>query len=332
MNTGAPDVVRLGELALAWLSTRAEGRGPRGDLARALKPFVESWWTAGEWSGRLDELLAGLEREGLISASGRNAFALTPEGRRRAFAALGVERLPRGTTWRQVKARHLMSLALGLKPERETLERLGDADGLVAALISREHKLAPSKAPTLAQARDRLLWRQLGLESERPFTLEAVRAVLLGRVLRSSREHPSKVALRLLAARASGARRADPEELRLATVRGWLAPAAQGQPAAEPVAVKGGGLEDFAQRVLEAARASTTGKFGERRVFISHVYRALRAALSVDEPTFKQRLLEANRARLLTLARADLVDVMDPADVAASEIRYLGATFHFIAL
>ena len=45
---------------------------------------------------------------------------------------------------------------------------------------------------------------------------------------------------------------------------------------------------------------------------------------------FKSRLVEAHRADLLTLVRADLVEAMDPQDVAASEARYLNATFHFI--
>ena len=50
----------------------------------------------------------------------------------------------------------------------------------------------------------------------------------------------------------------------------------------------------------------------------------------LDLPAFKQRLVEANQAGLLTLSRADLVQVMDPADVRDSEIQYLNATFHFL--
>jgi hypothetical protein len=159
--------------------------------------------------------------------------------------------------------------------------------------------------------------------------------VLLARVLKSPREQAPELALRQIAAQSIGARRADPEELRLAVVRSWLAPAAETAPRegpASPTPRSFGGLEDFAARVLEAARASPTGRFGAHKVFISHVYRALRAPLGLDESTFKQRLLEANRARLLSLSRADLVEAMEPTDVAASETRYLGATFHFITL
>jgi hypothetical protein len=73
--------------------------------------------------------------------------------------------------------------------------------------------------------------------------------------------------------------------------------------------------------------------FGDRKVFISAVWDALRAtpawaALELDE--LKARLVAAHRSRELVLARADLVAAMDPALVAASETRTDGATFHFV--
>jgi hypothetical protein len=40
--------------------------------------------------------------------------------------------------------------------------------------------------------------------------------------------------------------------------------------------------------------------------------------------------VEANAHRLLTLSRADLVQLMDPGDVAESETPYLNAVFHLI--
>ena len=52
----------------------------------------------------------------------------------------------------------------------------------------------------------------------------------------------------------------------------------------------------------------------------------------MDFPAFKQRLAEANNARLLDLSRADLVQAMDPEDVRLSEVAYLNATFHFIRI
>jgi hypothetical protein len=81
------------------------------------------------------------------------------------------------------------------------------------------------------------------------------------------------------------------------------------------------------------AAAAREGVFGERKVFISAIWSALRAmpawaSLELDE--LKERLVEAHRRRELVLARADLVAAMDPDLVAASETRTDGATVHFV--
>jgi hypothetical protein len=70
-------------------------------------------------------------------------------------------------------------------------------------------------------------------------------------------------------------------------------------------------------------------------VFVSHVFRTLSvdprfAAMGLDG--FKQRLAEANNARRLDLSRADMVEAMNPDDVAQSRVAYLGAEFHFIRI
>ena len=92
-------------------------------------------------------------------------------------------------------------------------------------------------------------------------------------------------------------------------------------------------LESFAREVLSTAAACRTGRFGDDKVFVSHVQQAYaeRPGSRIREmDAFKRRLVEAHRADLLTLVRADLVEAMDPRDVAASETRYMNATFHFI--
>ena len=93
---------------------------------------------------------------------------------------------------------------------------------------------------------------------------------------------------------------------------------------------------DFARTVLAAAaKVPAAGRFGSDRVFVSALWKQLGADRDAMGPTFdafKTRLLDANRARLLTLARADMPGAMDRAKVAASEISYLNSTFHFVAL
>lgn len=83
----------------------------------------------------------------------------------------------------------------------------------------------------------------------------------------------------------------------------------------------------------EAAQRAVDGVFGDRKVFISAVWDALRAQpafaqLALDD--FKRALVVALREGHLQLARADYVSAMDPRLVAASETRADGATFHFI--
>ncbi|PTL77074.1 hypothetical protein [Vitiosangium sp. GDMCC 1.1324] len=350
------EVSRLGELTLAWLLTRDEGKGARSDLSRALKPFAEHRWSASDWSQRLDETLAALESGGLALRTARNGLELTAQGRTHAHTWLGVKRLPEGTTWKKLKATHLLARVLELTPSASSLTRLGTADGMRAVLVQKELGLESPGSRSLTQVRDALCWKQLGVDTDKPFTLAAVQAVLLARALQTSREAEPTQAMRQLAARSVGAKRSDAESLRLAALRSWLVPSSEPvapppsvptpsstrnelasapQPALfEPAApVPQEDLPTFAERVRQAAKDSASGRFGEDKIFISHVWRTLRGQFQgLDEQTFKNRLVEANRAQLLSLSRADLVEAMDPGDVAESETRYLGATFHFIAL
>ena len=326
---------RVGELALVWLLTRAEGKGARSDVSRALKPFIDHRWSSGEWGARLDETLARLGQDGLVTQNARKGLTLTAQGHARALEVLGVERLPKGATWKQLKGTHLVALALGLTPSAANLSRLGRAEGMRAVLVQKHLGLEPSQPQSLAQVRDLVCWRQLGVETDKPFTLAAVQAVLLGRALEATREVTAPQALQQIAARSVGARRTDTESLRLAALRTWTFPAGEGRsqapaPAPAPVSPEEP-LRAFAEQVVRAARSVTTGRFGDDRVFISHVWRALQG-LGLDEQAFKRRLVEANQRRLLSLSRADMVELMDPAELSASEVRHLGATFHFIAL
>ncbi len=86
------------------------------------------------------------------------------------------------------------------------------------------------------------------------------------------------------------------------------------------------------QLVREAVRQiGPEGRYGDQKVFIISVYRAIPPhALGMTLSEFKRWLVEANRNRVLNLARADLVGAMDRNLVRDSEIEDLGSTFHFI--
>jgi hypothetical protein len=332
------EVSRLGELVLVWMLTRAEGKGARGDVSRALKPFAEHRWSSGEWSTQLDETLAALESCGLVQQTARKGLVLTREGRAKALEFIGEQRLPKGLTWKKLRLTYLTARALGLPASHANLKQLGTASGLRAVLVQKQLGLDGVGTRSLAQVRDELCWKQLSVETDKPFTLAAVQSFLLGKVLQASREVKPSQAMEQLAARSVGARRTEAESLRLAAFQSWLLPTAEPLPSSAPSRDSGpaprpteDGLPAFVERVLHTARNSATGRFGEDRVFISHVWRAMREH-GLDEKSFKNRLVEANQKRLLSLSRADMVELMDPSDVATSEIRHLGATFHFIAL
>lgn len=321
---------RLAGLALSWLFTRGKRQGTRKELEQALRPLVEHRWSRAEWTSRFEALVEELIRSDLAAARGRSGLELTAEGRAQALRFLGLEKQPsRAPAWKKLKQTHLMARSLDLPPSRAVLERVAEADGVRAALLKRQHQVEGGEAPTLAQVRDRLLWRQLGVETEQPFSLRAVQAHLLGKLLEASTPDPGR-ALEQLAAHAAGATRVDAEAIRLAALRGWLLPA-KAEPAPAPVAPPPDTVAAFAERVLAVARASPTGRFGRNKVFISHVWKALQPEVGSRE-VFDARLLEANRARHLSLTRADLVTAMDPSDVAESEVHSYGASFHFVVV
>lgn len=331
------EVSRVGELVLAWLLTRAEGKGTRGKVAEALRPFTAHRWSAGEWNAQLDETLGALEAGGWLERSARRGLGLTREGRARALKFLALERVPKGLTWNKVWSTFLTAQALNVPASRR--EKLGRSKDLRAVLVQQRQGLGPVGERSLQAVQDELCWKQLGVTTNKPFSLVNVRAFLLGQVLQSTREVTASQALEQLAARQVGARRTDPNSLRQAAIQSWLLPppepsptkAAVPAPAPTPPPPADEPLPNFAERVMRTARALKSGRYGEDRVFISHVWRAL-GEPSLDERAFKQRLLSANQQRLLSLGRADMVEWMNPQDVSASEIRYLGSTFHFIAL
>jgi hypothetical protein len=76
------------------------------------------------------------------------------------------------------------------------------------------------------------------------------------------------------------------------------------------------------------------GRFGNRKVFIAAIRRALHATKYADLPraAIDELLFRAHREQLLVLARADLVAAMDSDEVRDSELVTDGAQFHFVVV
>ncbi len=308
--------VALADLILARLlpaKTSIASTRLRADLAsffRELPPTAD-----------LAAALAALRAEGLVAPRGQ---LLTDAGRARALLFLGVERVPGRGDWVAVKAKCLLPKALGGAAPR-------DAKALAALLLKRKLALPVGTGATLGAVFEAIACRELGFPDHT--SLKALVPVLLGRAVGADvplggRDAEAVVPRTLLKATGRGA-----AGFRHAALADWVAGPAAPKPPDDPD--EPFDLEGFAATVRSVARACPTGRFGGTKVFISHVWAQL-----LDEPRFaamglagfKAKLVDANRANLLTLSRADLVQLMDPADVRASETTFLTAVFHFIAL
>jgi len=332
------------------------------------KRWEESAWRARCELECLDLLEDGLIQS---LAKGRSRkLALTLRGRRAALVYLQVDALPDKLTWAKLRDTYLVARALGVElrggEERLKISKIATVK---AAVLQQAHELPICELPAMKQAEDALLWQQLGRSTDKPFSLKVVKEYLLNQLVGGPRPQSASQVVQQIVAGLTGASNNTPGELRLALIRrrivGEDGEGAQPQDGtaprgrAEPGAERGGGgggavaavdierraepfqvttasLELFARQILEAARACSSGRFGSNKVFISHVLRRYTeihpAAALEGEADLKERLVAAHQRGLLKLSRADLVEAMNPTDVAQSEIRHLNASFHFVRI
>ncbi len=339
----------LDDLVLVRLLSTGKAGGPVLELERDLLPLFEQRLARAEFGEELEARLALLAEEKLVELGARKARLLAP-GTRRATTFLGASKIRLPVRWPVLRDSYLVALALGLPSSPKTRERIAKADGLRAEIIRQAHDLSLEAAPTLAQVRRALAWQLLerGASHEvidrvgpKGFAAGTALGVLIYSELGAAGRPDSVKGIRLLAARALGTG-PDTKSLRLALLRrladgerpGIAHPAASEAEAAT-LPVEALDTRRFAESALSSARRSSTGRFGDSLVFISHAYRQFLVD-NPDERTsigdFKERLVEANREGLLSLSRADMAPAMDATDVQASETRYLTATFHFIRI
>lgn len=284
------------------------------------------------------DALAMLRADGLITPRGQH---LTDTGRTRALHYLGIAEVPHRCQWKTIQARYLVPKALGLDPKSEEAHSLVESKTLVPRLIKRECKLPVGTPNTEAAVLEALVCQKLGYPQ--CSSVESLLQAVYAKVFESPEPLPREQALKLLPRKKLGAAKGGADAARAAvitrlTANGVSLPSSSPVPQAEPdksSVTEPFDLEVFARTVIAAARTSPTGRFGDNKVFINHVWRQLR-----DQPQiaplglsgFKARLVEANQRRLLTLSRADLVQMLDPTDVRESETHYLGGEFHFVLI
>jgi hypothetical protein len=256
------------------------------------------------------------------------SLQLTDQGRELGLNFLGVDKLPPRVNWKTVRTRYLVERALAVLPKDEkTRKRIQKAEILAALLLREKFSLSPSRTNTLRQVFEALVCQNLGFSDLASFS--QLQDVILNRIIKApeplSGKQLKKQVPRILLETSGGTI----DAFRDVLLKGWI------DPDPEEHADTAFDLPVFAKTIKTIARDCSSGRFGHNKVFINHVWRRLQEEPGLppmDLATFKQRLVEANVQRLLTLSRADLVQVMNPTDVRESETPYLNSVFHFILL
>lgn len=283
-------------VVLAWLLVPRK-KPNTGDLAKAIKSLLGE--SVGDGKNVANDALERLKARGFIELDTR--LMLTEKGRKQGLKSLDVTGLPKGVTFEWVK-KLLVLRALGLAVSETAIKQAGRGTWLAMQVLIARHKLKLRDNFTSGDLIAALAWKAAGCEDSGAFSLKTAIGPLLLRDAQPGAEAPAAPAH---------------------TSNGSHAP----RPA--------DGLAGFAESVRGAAQATRTGRWHDNKVFISHVWKELRrqgvaGAMTFEE--FQGRLLEANRARLLELDGADMVQAMPREDVAASETTYLNAAFHFVRL
>ncbi|MGO9471007.1 MAG: hypothetical protein ACLQIB_43465 [Isosphaeraceae bacterium] len=352
-TTALPELSAIGALVLTRLLPAGEKGETAAKIRTDLEPLLLHRWSGVALAEQVERTIGELEANGLATflrgKTKKSAPKLlpTPEGRRLALAFLGIDELKPKTTWATLRKLHLPAQALGLTASTDaSIKAIASDPGFKAMMLKQQFHLPAALPPKLDDILDALAWKLIGFEgSARKFAIKAVKTALFNRELGNGRETEFKKAASQLLARRIGARRDDSKELRDAIVRGWIDEHSNAQTGAAdahrgPASLIAApqvelDLPAFADRVKAAAGMCTTGRYGSNKVFVAHVFMALQSDplfqnMSLGE--FKDRLAQANNARLLDLSRADLVQAMDPDDVRQSEVQYLSATFHFVRI
>lgn len=357
-------IERLEIVLLARLNT-SKTPPSAAELAGELARYAPSRLAAAQWSELVTACLHGLDARGLAAPDRRSER--TAELKRRT----GAHAVQRWQQWSE-RILPGLALGVRAD-DAKAHKRLGDRDDWSAAIVARSLRMwSKGSPPSPAALCDALIWQTLGLSSAPKRCPVELRAHYLRSHIDIEGGRPDLM-LRQLAAKSIGAPRVELKALRESLIRMWLSGAELGAGAAVPEPVRDaapaspqtpapersatvappvggptsapaspraaepgaptGDAPSLVDAVRDAADRARDGVFGDRKVFISSVWRALRTLPSwseLDLDEFKARLVLAHRRRELVLARADLVAAMDPALVAASETRTDGATFHFI--
>jgi len=313
-------------LILARLLVPGSRPPARAAIEKCLAPLFSQRLIPADWRNLFASALDRLIANELVSAK---PLSLTAAGRERALEYWQIDRVPARVRWETLKREYIAPRVLGLS--RDQLNGKDKAKAFVAAVLKSRYRLPGEIGAASTAVVNALAWQQLDIISTARFTPQAVVSQALLKSARPLTADELAKQLARLALDTAG------NDLFTGALRQWIANAApperDGGSQDATGAARDKELPNFAESISRAARNSQTGRFGDNKVFISEIWRAFQArddfdGLSLQE--FKERLVEAHRRRLLELSRADLVERMDPREVAESETKYMDATFHFV--
>ena len=286
---------------------------------------------------RLVALALGMQRE----PAKRLQMLATPDGLRIAILEtsfnLNIRGVPTASRVREALAAAALRRAFGNKSTTELAGKLGlstKASRLLAAQLSRKPRDFGTDSRLIAT----LASECVGASSTDP---EAVRLALLRQYFTlPAKAPPAKkpVAKRPVVAAPRPVQPVAPPPPVSQVLRPQAPPSA---PRVEPAvstplpAVGRPDLAGFVSEVRRHAAAAAQGWSGDRKAYISHVWRNVHGqhpCWNLSEIEFKAMLAEAHRTGQIVLANADLKDKSNIKDVQDSAVSYRNAVFHFIRI
>lgn len=346
-------------IVLARLSSKSAPKSSA--LESSLRPYAPDG--TAEISTLISRSLESLQRRGL--ATGKHVRTAAGEAELRAL--LGVKQVP---DWRALSGRHLLMKALGRPALNDPKQAVPDATQLAILLLASHYKLSDKATPTdlgnaiiaemlgmppgayaLAEIRAFAIARRFDVAVANPDNpLPQIAAAVL-KVEAADKKTMAPIIIRgwLYNAKRSSLSPAPtpppPPPLRLAfgedqpkaspasSAQPPMPPASQPKPS-PPKPVPPPTPAEMLSLVRSAIpHVPAEGRHGKEKVFVSALWDRVTQATKLPDYSidhFKRWLIDAQRERWLDLARADLQSSMDPKLLAASEIRDLGAVFHFV--
>jgi hypothetical protein len=311
-----------------------------GGIQRTVKFLGVSGDIPRRWSDvrdlRLVALALGMQRE----SAKRLQMLATPDGLRIAILEtsfnLNIKGVPTASRVREALAAAALRRAFGNKTTTELAGKLGlsaKASRLLAAQLSRKPRDFGTDSRLIAT----LAAECVGASSTDP---EAVRLALLRQFFTlPAKAPPAKkpVVKRSGVVTPLPVQPAGPPPPPVQDALTLQPPAVvpRVQPAIPPSqpAIGRPDLAGFASEVRRLAAAAAHGWSGDRKAYISHVWRNVHGqhpGWNLSEIEFKAMLAEAHRTGQIVLANVDLKDKSNIKDVQDSAVSYRNAVFHLI--